>query len=163
MSDQTHRSEFIANLRALADFLEANDTLPVPYSTYVTHYPSTLDEARTARKGTNGWIKENDKNSAYVTYARRFGGDEYGYGTVGYEMTVSKRNSCKRVQVGTTHVEAVPEHDEPVYEWDCADEADEADEADARYALYGTSTGMYGDEADEATPEWITSLEIPAD
>jgi hypothetical protein len=118
MSDRT---DFIANLRAMAQFLEDNPALPVPYSTYLTHYPQSLEEAREMRNGSFGWEKQNAKDSSFVNFVKKFGGDQFGRGTVAYELAVSKSQTCERVQVDTRHVEAVEAHDEPVYEWRCED------------------------------------------
>jgi len=150
MSDTTTRDEYIRNLRAMADFLEAHPALPVPYSTYVTHYAQSLDEARTMRTGSHGWTKEADGN--YISYRRVFGGDEYGRASASYEIAISKQNSesCRQVQVGTRHVEEkiVEAHDEPVYEWVCDEdgkrEFDEADESGELTWYPGESDSSYG-------------------
>ncbi|WP_067186055.1 hypothetical protein [Microtetraspora niveoalba] len=40
-----HRSRLVAGLRALADFLEANTEIPIPYSVNVHHFPKRDNDA----------------------------------------------------------------------------------------------------------------------
>lgn len=114
MSNSKNRAEMIANLRAMADLLEQHENLPVPYSVFLGVYPETMEAARTARKGIFGWRKEAAPSAAFTEYSLSLGGNEFG--SVTYAMSVAKTDTCKRVQVGTKHVEA---HDIPIYEWDC--------------------------------------------
>jgi hypothetical protein len=103
----------------MADWLEQNENVPTPYSCYLSEYVNTLQEARDIRNGTYGWSKSNDPAMSYITYTKKFEGDEYGRSSVAYEVSISKSKTCERVKVGTRHVDAVPEHDEDVYEWKC--------------------------------------------
>lgn len=115
------RARLIANLRELADLLELAPELPAPYSMHATVYLSSEAAARRARRRVRGWRKHNTRESYYVTYEKVIGGgSEYGRGAVTLSLEVSKGETCQRVQVGTRHVEAVPAHEEPVYEWDCS-------------------------------------------
>jgi len=109
--EQVRRARMVSGLRELADTLEQFPGLPVPFVS-ATVYTDSLDQARAARRGIHGWAKRNSAGSAYVTYEKMFGQVELG-------IYVSKSGACERVQVGTTHVEAVEAHDEPVYEWRC--------------------------------------------
>ncbi|WP_432928174.1 hypothetical protein ACQPZZ_01405 [Microbispora sp. CA-135349] len=45
MTNDDHRSALIAGLRALADFLDANPAVPVPYSVNVLHFPHRAPDA----------------------------------------------------------------------------------------------------------------------
>jgi hypothetical protein len=99
-------------LRALADFADR-----LPEGAYIYFYASGYPDAASARKlrrlVPGRWQKRASRQSAYTTYTRDFGG--------GVELTlsVSKGETCERVEVGTEHVAAIPAHDQPVYEWHC--------------------------------------------
>ncbi|WP_405394673.1 hypothetical protein [Microbispora hainanensis] len=45
MTSDDHRAALIAGLRALADFLDANPAVPVPYSVNVLHFPHRATDA----------------------------------------------------------------------------------------------------------------------
>jgi hypothetical protein len=116
-TEAARRAEFIAGIRAFADFLEQNENVQIPVSLTANVY-ATNDQARTIRRGTYGWQKESDPSSAYFVYSKSFTESDLfeSWEGVQYVVTVSKKDTCERVRVGVQHVEA---HDVPVYEWRC--------------------------------------------
>ncbi len=129
MDDETaarKRGQMVAGLRAFADLLENNENMPVPFYGVRASLYLTEEGARAARKGIYGWVKHNEKSSAYMSYTLDFGEDPYD-APVRLTVEVSKEGTCERVQVGTRHVDAevIDAHDEAVYEWRCGDEDEE--------------------------------------
>lgn len=117
----TDRQDIIAGIRALADFLETHPH--VPTGIILNTVFVTMDEARQIRKGIPGWAKTAD--GSYFRYIQAFAG-QAPYPDVGCEVYVIKtEDTCRRVQTGTRHVDAVEAHDEPVYEWDCTPDPDD--------------------------------------
>jgi hypothetical protein len=113
--EAAERQAKIDGLRALAGWLEANPEVPIPYAIDATVF-TDMAEARAIRKHAHGWSKGGSGD--WLTYMLSFAGD--GYSGVGYHILVAKADaSCRRVQKGVKHVEAVEAHDEPVYEWVC--------------------------------------------
>lgn len=138
MSDSfSHRDEIIANLRAMADLFEQNPGMPVPWSVYMATYTDNMEVARSARRGVFGWKKEASPTTAHTDYNLSIGGNEYGMGSVTYAISVTKADTCKRVQVGTKHIEA---QDIPVYEWDCGSDTTESDTHEAKVIENHTNT-----------------------
>ena len=120
----TDRPEMIASIRALADFLEIHPDVPVE-NILAYSYPS-LAQARKATHLSGSWDKSF--HGSLVDYDKTIG--EH----VKLSMSVMRSEVCTRIQTGTRHVDTVPAHDEPVYEWKCSpdpDEPDPATEADA--------------------------------
>jgi hypothetical protein len=109
------RAEMISSIRALASFLEIHPDVPVEYILAYS-YPS-LAQARKATHLSGAWDKSF--NGSLVDYDKSIGS------CVKLSMSVMRSEVCTRVQTGVKHVEAVPAHDEPVYEWKCAPENDE--------------------------------------
>jgi hypothetical protein len=102
----------IDGLRQLADFLENNPSVELPYEMGGAVFVE-LDEARAAMQAApGGWSKDVTDN--YWAYERTMPG------SVKYTMYVDRANLCRKVKIGTRRIEAVPEHDEPIYKWDCA-------------------------------------------
>ena len=122
MSDNTTRQDKINGIRALADFLEANPDVTLPYNVGINLFVE-MAEARDIRKGTYGWRKEADGN--YFQYIKDFCPELGKYNNVSLNVYVPKsEDTCKRVQTGTRTVEAVEAHEEPIYEWVCGPDAD---------------------------------------
>jgi hypothetical protein len=106
------RAAAIDSLRQLAGFLEANPSIELPYEMGGAVFVE-LYEARAAMQAApGGWSKDATDN--YWAYERTMPGN------VKYTMYVNRADICRKVKIGTMHVEAVPEHDEPIYKWDCA-------------------------------------------
>lgn len=138
----------VAQLRALADDIESGrlpypgsvslytgwlmeDGIPEEWDTegryaYPTWHKLTMDDVRAIMARTpGGWRK--DIYGPSITYTRKYGSYSNNEVTVCFE--VNREEQCTRVQTGTRHVEevpAVPAHDEPVYEWQCAPDAPDA-------------------------------------
>lgn len=106
------RTAAIASLHKLADFLEAHPSIELPYTMGGSVFVE-LHEARAAMKAApGGWSKQVTDN--YWIYERSMPGN------VVFSMCVGRAEYCRKIQIGTEHIEAVPAHDEPIYKWDCA-------------------------------------------
>jgi hypothetical protein len=103
------REDLIAGIRDLAAFLESHPDVPVD-NVLAYSYPD-LGSARKATHLSGHWTKEYAGN--LIDYIKSF------EPRVRLSLSVMRSEACKLVQTGTRHVEAVPEHDEPVYGWDC--------------------------------------------
>lgn len=108
----TDRAEFVAGLRALAEFLEQHPAVAVPshssFSTYVFSRAELQEQARAATwdKGVNG-------NYAELTRS---------FGPLTYTIFADREQVCKRVVVGQREVPAQPAQParlEDVVEWRC--------------------------------------------
>lgn len=112
------RENFIAGIRALANFLEARPELEVG-SCYagVSNYSSTKDElaAQVALMGTS----EKEWGPSYLDVSKKFGE------SVKFEVSIAREAICERVVTGkkvvpaTPAVEAQPEREVDVVEWKC--------------------------------------------
>lgn len=123
----TARSEYISRLRKLADLLEDQPELILPYQVgkdVIEFFPlGAAETALTARLLPTGWEKNDPNKSAYdAQYYRLTGAWE------GVELIILENRAavCERVQVGVEKVvvpavEAVPEHEveRPVFEFKC--------------------------------------------
>lgn len=123
------RQDVIADLRAFADALESTSptVFPTPYvsfSLYSKEEPTEdnpyntrhldVEDARIAMANLPGhWSKYVNQDTLY--YVKEFGR------TLRYYLNIDRTATCRRVQVGTKHIEATEAHDEPVYEWVCDD------------------------------------------
>lgn len=120
------RSAKINGLRKMADWLEANSDIPIPRALGGCVFLD-MSEARDIRKTAHGWTKSTTED--YFQYTLRFAPDNPEFNGTNYIVYVQKsEQTCRRVQVGTKHVEAIEAHDVPVYEWQC--EPVKNDEAD---------------------------------
>jgi hypothetical protein len=125
--DHKSRAEFVSALRAAADFFEANPQVPTPNYVAATVYADNLYQVRKATHLTGSWGKTYSGN-AYVNYSKKFGSTENGFQL---DISLARDTVCKRVQVGTKHVESVEAHDEPVFEWKCDEPVTTVTEADS--------------------------------
>lgn len=121
------RHTVIADLRDLIALLSTTtrDQIPTPdiyVSVYSVEAPTdddpyayaqlTPEHVRAAMAASPGhWRKASYENQ--ITYTKDIGE------AVRYRFHVSRATTCQQVQVGTKTVEAVPEHEVPVYEWRC--------------------------------------------
>jgi hypothetical protein len=135
------RESAIKGLRAVADFLEANENIPIPTEVDLPRW-----EKKPALK-FYAWYEQGDRGDEQRAYLQKF---SRGFGKVDKQFTeqffhlkgeedgftidaVADRDKvCKLVATGTRHVDARPErvlpetvipaeeeHDEPVYTWEC--------------------------------------------
>lgn len=104
----------IDGLRALLDFLEEHPHLqPNHYMWPITFWAETPEELAAAARDMKVVTKE--ASDLFFTLTRDFGGG------VQFSVRIPRAQLCTRRQVGTRIVPAQPEHEEPVYEWDCPD------------------------------------------
>ena len=126
-------------LYRLADFLDDNHDL-MPYSgVTITRSADTLQEAREIMAASPGhWSKQN-LSYAFV-YTKTFTPEleDFKYREVQFSVYVYKSEEstgCRRVDTGRVRhidaVEAVEEHDEPIYEWVCDDDDDDSSEVES--------------------------------
>lgn len=106
------RASDIAGLRQLANWLEDHPGLEVPYALGGAVFVELAEARAFMAEAPGGWEKKDSGD--YWAYDRKFAG------RVTYTAYVGREQLCQRVQVGTKTVEAVPEHDEPIYRWECA-------------------------------------------
>lgn len=129
MDLQLWRNKMSNALRDLADLLDATTRheFPTP-SIYCDVYtveaptdddayntvPINYNHVRAAMLATPGkWEKYNTTN--YVSYTKRIAD------VLRVRLEIARSTTCRRVQIGTEHVEATEAHDEPVYEWQCGE------------------------------------------
>lgn len=112
------RNRQINAIHALAEWLSDHPNVPIQYGLTITNYLD-MESARDARRDSYGWDKTHDDYS--FVYRQTFTDeDTAAWSAVRYEIRVAKSDAtCKRVQTGTRHVDAVEAHDEPVYKWVC--------------------------------------------
>lgn len=106
------RASNIAGLRQLANWLEDNPGIEMPYTMGGAVFVELTEVRAFMAEAPGGWDKKDSGD--YWAYDRKFAGH------VTYTAYVARENLCRKVQVGTKTVDAVPEHDEPIYRWECA-------------------------------------------
>ncbi|TLP66439.1 hypothetical protein [Microbispora triticiradicis] len=83
MTNDDHRSALTTGLRALADFLDANPAVPIPYSVNVLHFPPRATDAEICADvdhiaellGIS--IDPRERESGHYAASVRFGPVEY--------------------------------------------------------------------------------------
>lgn len=116
MTEETRT--YIDGLRQLADYLESapDEICKEAWNNPLHFIVFTWNEDDFREKSQLlGGLREKLLEGSYANTRRRFG-PHY------IEVTVARDKVCEEVQVGTRVVpaqEAVPEHEEPVYEWHC--------------------------------------------
>ncbi len=114
------RQEFIYGLRNIANALEENADMPIPYVS-IYQRVEEASELLAIVKGYGGqWQKSTD--SADFNMLREFGG-------IKFMVYVSREKVCKRIVVGkkvvpesiqpATEEKIIPEHEEEIVQWDC--------------------------------------------
>lgn len=110
------RAEYIAGLRAIADFLEGRPDVPLPYDADLGRHYTDRAEFIAAVRAIGG---EKRYSSDFMEVARSFGPHEVRFQCL-------RETVCERVVVGTEKV-MVPDPDAPkvekereVVEWRCA-------------------------------------------
>lgn len=111
-ADEKRRSAFVRGLRELADAMEQNHAIPVPWGTQVNTFVDTREEAATvARAGSWRKVYAGD----WFSLRREFSGE------VVLDVNIQRAQVCERVVVGTETVPAQPAHEVEIVEWRCAD------------------------------------------
>lgn len=109
-------AEFVAGLRAVADFYEAHPDCPMPYEpdVTVTHFEEESPE-EAARVGRMLGRFEKDYGPDLFTLSRRFNG-------VRLRFLFYREKVCTKRVVGVEEVpeQVVPAHTREIVEWDCA-------------------------------------------
>jgi len=116
---------FIEGLRNMANFLESNPDLPVPYGMeFFSVWVHTKDEIAELVRGKGKWDKQAAES--YMYFRKTFG-------PINYDINISRDQVCERVVVGQTVIPARPATPEQVIdkiEWKCTPVLDhEVDEA----------------------------------
>lgn len=115
MKDNEERRAFVNGLRQMANFVEANEELPVPMgcsmNVFVTH---RRELAALARVGGAKWEKRANGN--YFSLVVTFDGKHT------YEINIERQQMCRRVVTGKRVVPAEPEHEVEEFAWVCDDE-----------------------------------------
>lgn len=120
-----HRTEQIEGLREIADAMEANPEMPLPYSSgyvFAAHHlrdgESDLEAMRRLAKTIPGKLEKSSDDS-YFYLTRKFG-------AIQVQLCAARDEVCVKKQVGTKTVKKIEavetrevEVEEPVYEWDC--------------------------------------------
>ena len=113
--ERARREHFITGLRNLADFLASHPGIQAPVyvqlNVFVKHRE---DLAAQARLATFQKIPMGD----WFVLRHEFGED------LVLDLTIERQAICKKVQVGTRQVPALPATEateEPVYDWICED------------------------------------------
>lgn len=112
------REEYCAGLEALAQFLRTRPELTLPSQTSFVEYTWHKETLIAFAKRLGHADKEY--NEYYAIVCKNFGPIKYG-------MQIARENVCERRVVGKKTVpfreaylvQAEPEHEEDVVEWDC--------------------------------------------
>lgn len=105
------RTEFIAGLRELADFLEKHRAAPLPVG-YLNAFPDDdIDLASIARAIGSA---EKDFNGDWLFLNKQFG-------PIQYAVSIKRERFCEKRVIGTRIVPASPEHEEEIFAWDCVE------------------------------------------
>ena len=109
---ESERAVYVRGLRALADFVEAQTTLPVPCPTSLNTFVSSKAELVAVVRTTGiRWTK--DANGDYFYIRVLFEGGHY------YDVNVARNQVCRKVVTGTRVVPATPERVVEEFEWVC--------------------------------------------
>ncbi len=117
------RDAYIAGLRALADFLEAEPGVPVSANDTLNVFTDKAGVTAAAR-AKGGWRKEY--GSAHFWLTRSFG-------PIAFEVNASRNSVCRKVSTGTRVIPAQPaqpERTEEVFDWICDETSLLAESAD---------------------------------
>lgn len=120
--DNEARAKYVAGLRKIADTIEANPELIVPYLGAGVVQCGTVEEIRAFVKAFGGkWAKRSDENDFEMV-------QELSYG-LSLMIFASHENVCQRVVVGTKHIpeivvpaseeRVIPAHEIEQVKWVC--------------------------------------------
>lgn len=110
------RHDFIAGLRLMADWYEANPEMPATDLT-VNLFAHTKDEFLSMRRA--GGLKHKGECGDWLVFSKSF------TNCLRLEVNIKKEKTCSRVKVGQRVVPAQPERPatpervEDIYEWVC--------------------------------------------
>lgn len=130
--DTERRAEFIAGLRAMADWYEARPNLPAPIADCeAVLFPNDKAELAALTREAGTLNKSGVPESDYMELQRKFTAAQY-YPVVRFRIAADKSKTCERVKVGEKVLEAQPERIVPetiipatpeqvveLYEWKC--------------------------------------------
>lgn len=115
--EKEERKAYADGLREVADWIESTDAdltglmfCPITFNLFAWN-KEKFDEQSSAVGG----FREKVLDGSYAVTRRWFGPHKV-------EVNIQREQVCERVQVGVVTVpaqEAVPEHEEPQYEWRC--------------------------------------------
>lgn len=106
------RRACVSGLRQLADFIEANPSLPVPYGDNLNVFVGGKDDlARLARVGGVRWEKNATADYFYLK--------TYFDGGHSYEINIERQKVCRKVVTGTRVEPAKPSQVVEEFHWVC--------------------------------------------
>ena len=105
------RGQFIQGLRDLADFLDQHPAVPYPPYVQLNVFCQTKDEIAAVARAGGGWAKEY--NGPWFYLKKTFGPD------LELHIDIDREQVCRKVVIGTRHVDAQPAHDVEEVEWVC--------------------------------------------
>lgn len=105
------REEVVRGLKALAEFLEQNDRIPVPYSIDVNVFVEDKDALADVARSGGRWDK--NQSDSFFWLRQDFGGG------VNIQVNVNRERVCKRIVTGKKTIPARPEIEVDVVEWVC--------------------------------------------
>jgi hypothetical protein len=109
---ESERAVYVRGLRALADFVEAHEELPVPSPANLNAFARSKAELA-ALVRTSGIRWEKDVTGDYFYVRVSFDGGHY------YDVNVSRDQVCRKVVTGTRVEPAKPERVIEEFHWVC--------------------------------------------
>lgn len=112
--DKTHRTEFIAGLREMADWYEAHPDMRAPRYASINIFAEDKADFISLRRASG--LRDKHDGDVWMYFSKHFRGE------LEIQINVEREKVCRRVQVGERVVPAQvakPETVEPVYEWKC--------------------------------------------
>lgn len=106
------RQDMIYGLRELADFLEGNPEVPVPYDVEVNVWLTTREEMAAVARVGGTWEKIFSFNYFMLKKA-------FGNGAVSFEVNTNREQVCRKIVTGTEVIPAQPEREVEKFEWVC--------------------------------------------
>ena len=111
-AEEKRRADVVRGLRDLADVMEQNRAIQVPWEIVINAFADTREEiAAVARTGS--WRKAFAGD--WFSLRREFGG------SVALDVSIQRAQVCKRVVVGKMTLPAQPEREVEQVEWQCED------------------------------------------
>lgn len=110
MNAEEARMDFIKGLRSLADFIEKNEALPVPYDSPFNIFVDNKEDLRRLQRIVGGKLSKDATDTFF--YLRR------AFGPLRLDININREEVCERIVIGRR---TVPEHEEEIVQWRCAD------------------------------------------
>lgn len=125
---QQEKTEYIRGLRDMCDWLESREELPAP-SGLIAWCWTAQSVAAFAELRRNAALTDKRYDGDHLEFYKNFGIHE-AYIFANRSLVCTKRIVGERVVPARPKhiIEAVPEHAEPVYEWDCESVLEKAHE-----------------------------------